>query len=155
VCRHHLADRDHLGLTFFDDFEDDLAIGAGGGGIQNRANRLRGASLLPMTRPRSFLCDLQLEDGGGLTLGLLHLDRLGVIDQVLGEKNEPVSFMAVPAPRVGHDQAVGEAGAVLRMSCATVWVGWAPFFNHAASFSAWNWKLGWESGWGRKCRLDR
>src|SRR2546422_6726095 len=75
-----------FGSLVFDDLENDFPVRAGGGGIQDGADRLRRPTLLPDDPAQVLLRDFELEHGSRLTLGLLHLDRVGMVDQVLGEK---------------------------------------------------------------------
>src|SRR5437016_4320758 len=75
-----------VGSLLFDDLEDDLAIRARRGGIQDGADRLRRATLLPDDAAEVLLRHLQLEDRRRVTLRFLHLHRLGTGDEMLRQK---------------------------------------------------------------------
>src|SRR5207253_885920 len=74
-----------IASLLFDDLEDDLAIRARRGGIQDGANRFRRATLFPDDPAQVLLRHLQLEDRRGVTLGLFHLYRVGIVDEVSRE----------------------------------------------------------------------
>src|SRR6185503_20403949 len=66
-------------VLVLDDLEDDLAVGAGGGGIQDRADRFCGTPLLADHPAQVLFRHPELEDRRRLTLCLVHLDGVGVI----------------------------------------------------------------------------
>ena len=70
-------------LFFLDDLENDLAVGAGGSGVDDRADRLRGAALLADDAPKVFTRDLELEHGCRVPLRLFHLNGIRVIHKSL------------------------------------------------------------------------
>src|SRR5271169_856632 len=73
-------------LLIFDDFEHNLTIGPRGHRVEDRADRFGGAPLLADYPPQVFLRHPQLKHRGSVALGLLDLDRVRIVDQLLRQE---------------------------------------------------------------------
>ena len=71
-------------LAFLDDLENHLAIRPRGGSVENGADGFGRAPLLANNPAEIVFCDFQLQHRRGVPLGLFHLDRIGVANQLAG-----------------------------------------------------------------------
>src|SRR6185369_4075967 len=71
-------------LLVLDDLQNDFAIGARSGGVQNGADGFGGAALFADDAPEILAGHLELEDGRGVTLRLFDLDGVRIVDEVPG-----------------------------------------------------------------------
>src|ERR1035437_795053 len=83
-----------------DDLENNLAVGARGDRIQNRADRLRGPPLLADHAPQIFLRHPQFNYRGGIALRLLHVHRVRIVYQLLCEELNELLHGIAPLQRV-------------------------------------------------------
>src|SRR3990172_7845671 len=105
-------------LRFLDDLEHHFAVGAGGGRIQDGADRFRGAALLANDPAEVFLRHFELQHGGRVALGLLHLHCFRMIDEMLREELD--QFFHGVSPATGSR---ANCTPLCFISCATAALG--------------------------------